>query len=186
MSRPKIQYFDQTNKTDGLLAHLLWGFTKDGILSKWESRQAQRWQLPSDYRGPFLLSEWSLGSWTGWSLMEADSNHLWDSSHRLGGRVFDVTMFVPEPSRQPSPTAVGGRVGGWLKPQSKCIKMNLKVTTAQRWKGKACVLHLWPFPCQAWGLGGHRSGCCAPRLLMCNLFITIFASSSCLSTLSFC
>lgn len=53
---------------------------QDSILSRWESWQAQRWLLPSDYRGHFLLSEWSLGSWTGWSLMEAASNHLEDSS----------------------------------------------------------------------------------------------------------
>lgn len=35
--------------------------------------------------------------------------------------------------------------------------------------------------CKAKTLKATKSGCCALRLLMCHIFITAFASSSCLS-----
>ena len=65
--------------------------------------------------------------------MEATSNHLGDSSHRLGRGIFDTTRFVLELSWQPSCRGVGAQIpiqihynessgypGAELKEESTC------------------------------------------------------------------
>ena len=49
----------------------------------------------------------------GWSPIEAASNRLGDSSHRLGGGVLDPARFVLEQSRQ-SFSMGGSGGGGWV------------------------------------------------------------------------
>ena len=57
-------------------------------------------------KAPFLLCDGGLVAWVGWFLMEAASNHLGDSSHRLGGRVFDPPRFIQKLFWQPSSMGV--------------------------------------------------------------------------------
>lgn len=64
--------------------------------------------------------------------MEAVSNHLGDSCHRLGGGIFD-------PARHGSLSPSRG-----LYPQCKSIIMSLRITLEQRWKGQAALDLLAP------------------------------------------
>ena len=83
----------------------------------------------------------------GWRLVEAASNHLGDSSHRLGGGIFDLTKLYQNHLGSLSPC-----VGAGLYLENKCIIMSLGVTPGQRWKRKAHLPHLWLLIGQPQGL----------------------------------
>ena len=84
--------------------------------------------------------------------MKAASSHLGSSFHRLGGGVFDLARFVTRKVLAAFLLGFWGRgeERGYL--QCKCIIMSPGVTLGQRWKRRACVLHLWLF-----GLSAPRS-----------------------------
>lgn len=91
-------------------------------------------------------------------------------SQVVGMENFDPTGFVPEPH---------GSLSTW---SGAVATMQMhhhesRSPQVQRWKRR---VHLWLFICQPQSLEPTRSGCCAPKLLMCKLFITVLASSSCL------
>lgn len=81
-------------------------FIKDSTLSRWETRQAQRWQLPEAMGGgSFLLCEEGEGP----CIMDrvvcngGCFQSPGDASYRLGVGVFDPkTKFIQEPLGQPS------------------------------------------------------------------------------------
>ena len=90
--------------------------------------------------------------------MEAAFNALEDSSHRLGGRVFNPTRSVLNYHGSLPPTGGGGTIL-----QCNYIIMNLGVILGQRWNRRAHALH-----CGSWSVSSRvlkitRSGCCKPQ-----------------------
>ena len=77
--------------------------------------------------------------------MEAASNLLENSSHQLGGGIFDPTGFVLEFLWQPFSSGGRGRV---LYLQRERIIISLEVTLGQRWKKGAQSPYLWLLICQ--------------------------------------
>lgn len=101
-----------------------------------------------------------------------------------GARVFDPTGFLRELSRPSSPMGLGGQ------------NLNANISDEPTGYPGAEVeaestysLHLWLLVCQPRGVGSGKArtlratkpGCYTLGLLMCHLFITAFASSSCLA-----
>lgn len=107
------------------------------------------------------------------SLTEAASSHMGNSSHRLGGGILAPTRFVLH-------TVMSGFLHpAGLYPQCRCSVMSIEVSLGQRWKKRGHIPQpLWSVRFK--GSETTRSGCGAPQLLMCSLFVTIPASSSCL------
>lgn len=120
-----------------------------------------RWNRPLGCLGLdicWVFLDWEeLWCTVGWSLNRATSNHLGNSSRRLGGGIFDPTRFVPETSWHPF-----SMVGGCL------ITMQIHHNES---RGYTCDSKVLETPV---------SGCFAPGLLRCALFFTVLSSSSCL------
>ena len=96
----------------------------------------------------------------GWSLMEAVSNHLGNSSTGWGGEFLILKSCGYQRCHGSlSPLFLGGA----LLPQCKCIIMSLGVTL-EKWKrrGHAPTMYLIGLP---QGLGRYRSDAVFPTLL---------------------
>lgn len=86
---------------------------------------------------------------SGWFLMEAVSNHLGDSSHRLRGGVFGPLRFVPELSWQPFFILAGAVLAMQMH-----YNESWGYPGAEAEEESACS-HLWLWICQPQGLGSH-------------------------------
>lgn len=98
---------------------------------------------------------------------------------RLGGGVFDSTIFIQQPSWQPSPMAGWGQNTMQMYYNEPRGYPRGKVEEESSLSAPVALGLISPGV-----LEDTKLGCCAPRLLTCNRFTTVLVSSSCLTVYS--